>query len=80
MRIQMNGRTEQYSGPVEIDFEANENVTVRLADGRIVDLFADGTWQTWAPPVHETGTGTTIPATLLGQGDFHTLPDPADAA
>lgn len=80
MRIQLNGRTEQYNGAVEIDFEANENVTLRLADGRITDLFANGTWQTWSPPVHETGTGTTTPAQLIGQGSFHDLPTPAQTA
>lgn len=75
MQIRMKDRVETYSGAVEIDFAPNENVTVRLADGRIVDLFADGTWQVWAPPVHETGAGTTTPAQLIVQGDFHATPD-----
>ena len=79
MQIKLKDRTEAYQGAVEIDFAANENVTVRLADGRIVDLFADGTWQVWTPPVHATGVGTDTPAQLLGQGDFHALPGPADA-
>ncbi len=79
VRIQMNGRTEQYSGAVEIDFQSNENVTVRLADGRIIDVFADGTWQAWTQPVHETGAGTAVPAQLAVQGDFHATPDRAMA-
>lgn len=71
MRIVMNGRTEQYSGAVEINFQPNENATLHLTDGRTADLFADGTWQVWAP-------GKTDPPTapeLIGQGSFHALPD-----
>jgi hypothetical protein len=80
VQIKLKDRTETYTGAVEIDFQPNENVTVRLTDGRIADLFADGTWQVWTPPVHATGVGTDTPAQLIGQGEFHALPTVADPA
>jgi hypothetical protein len=69
VRIDLKDRTETYNGSVSIAFAPNESATFRLADGRWVDIFHDGTWQVWSAPGRDEAGRPAAPE-LSHQGDF----------